>query len=457
MSRMRTTRHDGAHVGRSSLDTTRATRTRAPDAAPARGGGRPLDGATRGYMESRFGHDFSAVRVHDGPDAARSADALQANAYTVGSDLYFGLGAFAPETVGGAHLLAHELTHVVQQDRGGTPARELSDASDGAEVEAARAADVVIAGGTATVSAAPGAAVAREEKDESPFSMLSPISTMLGFAGKSGLMGLPFMNDRGEGGFMPSISDHLGFLKPVGGVLGAMGGLDKTMSGVSEGNYLKAGSGAMSIGSGLGSLVSWLGTDTLGKGMSGGIGGAAGLLGAGGSVLDAIDSFSDGNYGKGAYDSTKAVGGTLSGLAALGGFSLSSVGGMSAGAALAGGGGSGLAALGPAGAVIGAGLAGASLGTYLSEETTVGENSVGALGTIDGWLTGDGEESFLQRQTENIGENWDDGNYLSAIGNGLAIGGVGLAGAIGGLAGGAVDLAGDIGSGIGDVWDSIWD
>ncbi|MGZ8470974.1 MAG: eCIS core domain-containing protein [Gemmatirosa sp.] len=455
---MRTTRRDGADATRPSPERAAAGRARTPTpaAASSRGDGRALDGATRGYMESRFGHDFADVRVHSGPEAARSAEALEASAYTVGSDIYFSDGAFAPGTVGGAHLLAHELTHVVQQDRGGTPARELSRASDGAEVEASHAADVVTAGGAVTVTASPGAAIAREEKQESPLASLSGLSTMLGFAGKSGLMGLPFMTDRGEGGFMPSIADNLGFLKPMGGVLGAMGGLDKTMSGVAEGDYLKAGSGALGMGSGLGGLVSWLGTDTLGTGMTSGIGGAAGLLGAGGSVLDAISSFSDGNYGKGAYDSTKAVGGTLSGLATLGGFSLSSVGGMSAGAALAGGGGSGLAALGPAGAVIGAGLAGASLGTYLSEETTVGENSVGALGTIDGWLTGDGEESFLQRQTENIGENWDDGNYLSAIGNGLAIGGVGLAGAVGGLAGGAVDLVGDIGGGISDLWDSIW-
>jgi hypothetical protein len=66
-------------------------------------------------MESRFGHDFGSVRIHTGRDATRSADALGARAYTVGSDIVFGEGQYDRHTTDGKRLLAHELTHVVQQ------------------------------------------------------------------------------------------------------------------------------------------------------------------------------------------------------------------------------------------------------------------------------------------------------------------------------------------------------
>jgi hypothetical protein len=79
------------------------------------GSGRPLDPRTRGYMESRFGVNFSNVRIHTGDRAAQSARSLQARAYTVGTDIVFASGKYAPETASGRRLLAHELTHVVQQ------------------------------------------------------------------------------------------------------------------------------------------------------------------------------------------------------------------------------------------------------------------------------------------------------------------------------------------------------
>jgi hypothetical protein len=63
----------------------------------------------------------------------------------------------------------------------------------------------------------------------------------------------------------------------------------------------------------------------------------------------------------------------------------------------------------------------------------------------------------MLRTDEAMHEDWDNGDYLGAVGNGLELAGVSVAGALGGLAGGAVDLVGDIGSGIGDLWDSIWD
>jgi outer membrane protein OmpA-like peptidoglycan-associated protein len=77
--------------------------------------GKPLDAATRACMEPRFGHNFSQVRIHDDTQAADSAKAINAQAYTVGRDLIFGAGQFSPHTSDGRKLLAHELTHVLQQ------------------------------------------------------------------------------------------------------------------------------------------------------------------------------------------------------------------------------------------------------------------------------------------------------------------------------------------------------
>ena len=81
------------------------------------GPGRPLDPATRDFFEPRFGHDFGRVRVHTDAKAAESARAVNAQAYTVGRNVVFDGGAYSPSTSRGRWLLAHELTHVVQQSR----------------------------------------------------------------------------------------------------------------------------------------------------------------------------------------------------------------------------------------------------------------------------------------------------------------------------------------------------
>lgn len=81
--------------------------------------GQPLDSATRAYFEPRFGCDFSQVRVHSDGAAQQSAREVNAHAYTVGHNIVFGAGRFSPETKDGRHLLAHELTHVLQQRRDG--------------------------------------------------------------------------------------------------------------------------------------------------------------------------------------------------------------------------------------------------------------------------------------------------------------------------------------------------
>jgi hypothetical protein len=93
--------------------------------------GRPLDRTTRAVMEPRFGHDFSSVRVHDGSRAAESAAAVAASAYTVGNHIVFGAAAQRDD------VLAHELTHVVQQSGAASsgPLR-IGDANDRLERDA---------------------------------------------------------------------------------------------------------------------------------------------------------------------------------------------------------------------------------------------------------------------------------------------------------------------------------
>ncbi len=89
--------------------------------------GQPLDPGVRSVMETRLGHDFSHVRVHTDDDAARSADAIGATAYTAGNHIVFGAGQFAPAAPGGQRVVAHELAHVIQQSQGPVAGTDLGD------------------------------------------------------------------------------------------------------------------------------------------------------------------------------------------------------------------------------------------------------------------------------------------------------------------------------------------
>jgi hypothetical protein len=103
-----------------------------PPSAPAhistvlRSPGDALDDRARAFMEPQFGQDFSGVRVHTDAPAAQSAGAIDALAYTVGSHIVFGTGQFAPGSSAGQRLLAHELTHVVQQGGDSSTSGDLS-------------------------------------------------------------------------------------------------------------------------------------------------------------------------------------------------------------------------------------------------------------------------------------------------------------------------------------------
>jgi Domain of unknown function (DUF4157) len=120
--------------------------------------GAPLDPATDAELSARFGHDFSAVRVHTNDRAANSARALNAAAYTAGHDVVFDAGQYDPSTAAGRELLGHELAHVVQQ-RGGTTGITAHAAQ--LEQQADQAASAVVGSGPMPSLSAAGPALQR--------------------------------------------------------------------------------------------------------------------------------------------------------------------------------------------------------------------------------------------------------------------------------------------------------
>jgi hypothetical protein len=153
---------------------------RAPEAAPLivhdvlRSPGRPLDAATRVFMESRFGHDFGRVRVHTDLKAAQSARAVNALAYTVGADIVFGSGQYHPEGIEGRRLLAHELVHTIQQNDVAQPTAAahgtlvVSGPESWQEREASVHAERVIAGAAVAVRSGSAVTLQRQQPASKP-------------------------------------------------------------------------------------------------------------------------------------------------------------------------------------------------------------------------------------------------------------------------------------------------
>jgi hypothetical protein len=125
--------------------------------------GRPLPESIRTQMEPSFRHDLSHVRLHTDPVAAASAEAVHARAYAVGRDIVFARGRFQPESPSGKRLLAHELAHVIQQERGGGTPPLDPDARH--EREADAVAKAVASGSTAHVTESTGVGLARSVDD----------------------------------------------------------------------------------------------------------------------------------------------------------------------------------------------------------------------------------------------------------------------------------------------------
>ncbi|MCY7418899.1 MAG: DUF4157 domain-containing protein [Chloroflexi bacterium] len=120
------------------------------------GGGERLDAGIAQAMGERMGQDFSDVRIHSGGAASESAQAVNAQAYTVGNDVVFRAGQYDPSSPAGQRTLAHELTHVVQQREGAVSGSDIggglavSDPADRFEREASSNADQIMASGTTT-------------------------------------------------------------------------------------------------------------------------------------------------------------------------------------------------------------------------------------------------------------------------------------------------------------------
>jgi hypothetical protein len=150
--------------------------------------GQPLDVSTRSFMENRFGQDFSNVRVHTDAMAANSASAVHATAYTVGKDVVFGAGHYNPGSAQGRRLLAHELTHVVQQ----SPRRETP---------------MLPSAGTARVRGASATRIARQTA--------TPIPTTLSFLKPDDIRKLQGFGDTD---FQSSLNTLQGHLRKTGGV-----------------------------------------------------------------------------------------------------------------------------------------------------------------------------------------------------------------------------------------------
>src|ERR1044072_7052788 len=133
--------------------------------------GEPLDAASRAFFEPRFGHDFSRVRVHTDAQAAESARLVNARAYTVGENAVLGSGQYPSSSPAGRRLLAHELTHVVQQSNS-APAHPLtiSDPSDRNERQADQVATDIVERGLpfAGVPVMPQASLMRDFALEPP-------------------------------------------------------------------------------------------------------------------------------------------------------------------------------------------------------------------------------------------------------------------------------------------------
>jgi outer membrane protein OmpA-like peptidoglycan-associated protein len=140
--------------------------------------GRALEPDTRGFFERRFGHDFSRVRVHADTTAASSARSVAAAAYTLGTDIVFGAGMYRPDSPSGTRLLAHELAHVVQQDRGGGATAGGGDH----ESEARAASDRIVTGQRPAVTLSAPTGIQRQPLSGAPPDLTEGASPILAAA-----------------------------------------------------------------------------------------------------------------------------------------------------------------------------------------------------------------------------------------------------------------------------------
>lgn len=142
--------------------------------------GQPLPASARDVMEAHFGHDFSRVRVHADGQAAEAAQAVGSDAFTLGNHVVFGASRWAPQTAARSPLLAHELTHVIQQRSAlgtATGELELGEHDDPAEREATAAAAGFGRPGPPHAGPVPHLRVVRQETGQDDRPLAAPVLT----------------------------------------------------------------------------------------------------------------------------------------------------------------------------------------------------------------------------------------------------------------------------------------
>src|SRR5215831_13441765 len=220
-----------------------------------------LDSETRAFMEMQFGFDFGDVRIHSNSLAAESSEAIDAHAYTLGQDIVFGEGEYSPNSSDGRKLLAHELTHVVQQASATGPCAgelSISEPTDEAEMAAEIAAEQV-AGSRPTTretssheSVNPGTVHRDSDSDEDDTGGSDFLSAGLELAGDlipgAGLVTAPVGAALGAGEAMTSDST-LGKIKGALDAVTGTVGLSAEMGGFSLlGGGGEAAAGSMALG-----------------------------------------------------------------------------------------------------------------------------------------------------------------------------------------------------------------
>lgn len=311
--------------------------------APTGSSGQPLDTLANSKMSARFGHDFSNVRIHTDARAAETADALGAAAFAHGDDIAFGVDQLTLGDPGSARLLAHELTHVVQQAKFGPGlSGRVSAAGDSAEREAAHLADRAASGERVEVASAPTAAVSR-----------SMVGNMLDNPLAGSVEDEPFwgLNDKTDGG--------VGIVQGLSGIRSDAENRDRVSETLDSGKFLAGAESKM-----LPFAKNALRFSDAEK-----VDGVARGFGIGGGILSAASDFYGAAKHKDPLQAAKGIGDVATTLGQADGFSLAAEGGTVLTSGTVGE----LAAAGPIGAMIGAGAAGVETGMYLNDHTPVGK------------------------------------------------------------------------------------
>lgn len=427
--RIRASRTAGSRESPGVFSTMASSATAFPFVrAAAQSGGQALDRRTQNQMSARFGHNFSQVRIHTDSRAEESAQAMGANAFTVGDDIVFRHGKFTPSSPDGEHLRAHELTHVAQQSRWGAgEAGRISQRIDSSEREADSLADAVRAGQSVQVSAAPCAAVAREEAEgdgknkaiaalaNDPFALMMNLGQEgLSHSVKTESKGIEASREaeaKRQEKFreMDFEENHAGSIPESKRLRDA----EIDLEGAEQSLAFEKSGGAMMPEIAAEDAARLASPLKAAEGINKALAPVAGIS----AGLDLYHHVKYGEFGKAGVDSANL---------AAGGIGTADMLGLLEGAKILPG----------VGEVLGAFGASFGIGTDLYNNTEVGEDSRDAMGDIDSFIGGKPGHSKVVAMDDRRKELWHEGgakNDLKSIGYGLGEAGIATAGAAYGL------------------------